>query len=243
MFHDDDFTRHNYRKLLSLAKQHYSFAGYDGIQDKTTFLLWRHDVDFSMHAAVKLALIEAEEGVSATYFLLLHSEFYNLLEASIVACVKEIQKLGHRIALHFDTGFYPIDNEKDLTQYLTREKKILEDFFEQPISVFSFHNPSPFALTCKNWQYAQMINTYAAYFQDEVGYCSDSNGYWRHRRLEDVLLEHKEPRLQVLTHPEWWTEAAMSPRDRVARCINGRAMRTGENYDALLAQHDRLNIR
>lgn len=241
--HAHDFTRDNYRKLLQLAKQHYTFTHYDTLDKTQTFILWRHDVDFSMHAARKLAIIEAEEGVSATYFLLLHSEFYNLLESEIVRCVKDIQAMGHHVALHFDTNFYNINDEEQLTKYLLREKNILESFFEQAITVFSFHNPSEFALSCKKWQYAQMINTYAAYFQASVGYCSDSNGYWRHRRLEDVLREHRDPCLQILTHPEWWTQEVMTPRERVSRCIAGRAIRTGELYDNLLEQHNRLNIR
>ena len=32
-----------------------------------------------------------------------------------------------------------------------------------------------------------MINTYAKYFKENVEYCSDSNGYWRYKRLEDFL--------------------------------------------------------
>ena len=50
---------------------------------KSPHILWRHDVDFSIHRASSLAKIENELGVKATYFLKLHSEFYNLFEKSI----------------------------------------------------------------------------------------------------------------------------------------------------------------
>jgi hypothetical protein len=229
--------------MLQLAKQHYSFCQYTAIQQKNEFIIWRHDVDFSMHAAVKLAQIEAEEGIAATYFLLMHSEFYNLFERSIIDRVRIIIELGHTIALHFDASIYDVRDETSLEFFLRKEKEFIETNFGQKIEVFSFHNPNPTTLQYQQWRYADMINTYAAYFQQEVGYCSDSNGYWRFDSLAQVLGEHKHPRLQVLTHPEWWTEEPLSPRARVMRCIQGRAIANEKFYDNLLNEHGRLNVK
>jgi hypothetical protein len=69
-----------------------------------------------------------------------------------------------------------------------------------------------------------LLNTYGEYFRKKVFYCSDSNGHWRFKRLKDVLEDTPEnvPRLQVLTHPVWWTEESMSPKKRFAKCIKGR---------------------
>ena len=58
-------------------------------------------------------------------------------------------------------------------------------------------------------------------------------------RAEGVLYE----RLQVLTHPEWWVPDALSPRDRVARCVEGRASAALAGYDSALERFDRRNIR
>ena len=43
-----------------------------------------------------------------------------------------------------------------------------------------------------------MINVYAKYFIENVEYCSDSDGYWRHKRLEDFLCADYD-KIQVLT--------------------------------------------
>jgi hypothetical protein len=241
-FHFEDFTRDNYRRLLRLARKHYVFRMFTDFSRDERFVLWRHDIDFSIHSGHRLATIEAEEGVRATYFLYMHSDFYNLFERAVVQQVRSIIALGHTIGLHFDTYFYGVTRETDIEAHLQWEKAILEDTFGQHVDVFSFHNTSAFTASCRRWNYAGMVNAYAKYFQDEVGYISDSNGYWRHRRLEDVLSATEDPRLQVLTHPAWWQDTPMAPRLRVERCINGRAAATRIAYDELLASAGRKNI-
>lgn len=237
-----DFTRDNYRRLLRIAKKNYAFRRFDNYNKDERFVIWRHDVDFSAHAAKKFALIESEEGVQATYFLLLHSEFYNLLEREITDCVKDIIRHGHAIGLHVDSRYHNLENENGLRIALKREKKILEDIFQIPVNVFSFHITTPFATKCHKTAYAGLLNAHAKFLREKVGYCSDSNGYWRFRRLEDVLVEASDERLQVLTHPELWQHLPMSPKERVWRCIEGRAEKTRQWYNSILLEHDRENI-
>lgn len=242
-YHYADFTRDNYRRLLRLAKERYRFRAYTEISAADEpFVLWRHDVDMSVHSALRLARIEAEEGVSATYFMHLHSEFYNLLERSVADCVQGILSAGHRLGLHFDAAYYGDRAGREMEPLLAAERALLSDAFGAPVEVFSFHNPDAFTLSCQEWSYAGMVNTYARCFREEVGYCSDSNGYWRFRRLEDVLRAGEDARLQVLTHPEWWQDAPMPPRERIQRCIDGRALRTAEWYDGFLSRAGRQNV-
>jgi hypothetical protein len=231
-YHVADFTRARYRELLRTAARSYTFRGYTDFSRDERFVLWRHDVDFSVHSARALARIEAEEGCRATYFLHPHSEYYNLLEREVTELVREIAGLGHDLGIHFDSHYHGITEESALDEALTRERALLEDVFGREVRVFSFHNTTPFTMACQQWSYAGLINTYAAYFQREVGYVSDSNGYWRFRRLADVLEEAREPRLQVLTHDAWWQEEAMPPRARVFRSVLGRARKVLGMYDA-----------
>ena len=97
-------------------------------------------------------------------------------------------------------------------------------------------------MSCQQWTYGGMINAYAAYFKKEVGYCSDSNGIWRFRRLEDVVTKAEDTRLQILTHPEMWQATVMSPRQRIHHCIRGRAEKNIFNYDRDLIAFNRENI-
>ena len=97
-----DFTFDKYRDLIRLAKKQHKFVSYDEFRNGVNCILWRHDVDYSIDNVLKLAQIEQEEGVMATYFIWLHSEFYNPLERKATAIIKEVLKCKHQIGLHFD---------------------------------------------------------------------------------------------------------------------------------------------
>ncbi|MBI5403563.1 MAG: hypothetical protein HY959_09180 [Ignavibacteriae bacterium] len=241
-YHFNDFTRKNYLKILRTARMNYRFVFYGSqrVLSKTIYL--RHDVDFSMNSALALAKIEKKLNIKSTYFILPHSDFYNLLEPEITGIVRRIIKLGHRIGLHFDCHYYRIKDESELVRRLKSEKKFFENLFDTRIQVFSFHNPDKFALSCTKYRYTGMVNTYAEFFKNKVSYISDSNGYWRHNRLQEVLMSAKENSIQILLHPEWWQDKVMSPKERVWRCIDGRASKTRDKYLAVLRKFKRNHI-
>lgn len=254
-FQPEDFTEAHYGELLDCLSQHYRCISYRSLlvnsqgaseEPLTPVSLWRHDVDFSPHRALKLAQLEAERGIQGTYFFLLHSEFYNVLEISVSQRVKEILALGHELGLHFDPTYYG-RFEGDLSQLAEKlrfEKQILETCFEVPVHAFSFHNPETAnVLRFDEDVIAGMVNTYGKTLKANYKYCSDSNGYWRFERLWDVLNDQQHPRLQILTHPEWWVPEPMPPRARVERCVQGRAVATMAHYDGFLEKDGRLNVR
>ena len=241
-----DFTEHEYASLLELARRQWPFISYREALEGARGCLWRHDVDFSMHRAAKLAAIETEQGVRATYFILLHSPFYNALEPEVATRIRAIRDGGHSLGIHIEPAAY-VDHPiwtGDLSRALSFEKAILEDYFETTIEAFSFHNPTvvPEVFTQAD-AVGGMINAYGETISGRFPYVSDSNGYWRHRRLRDVIESREHDSLHVLTHPEWWTPEAMTPRNRVTRCIEGRAQRLHHTYDAFLKEHGRVNVR
>ncbi len=236
-----DFTVSHYRSLLRLAYSNWPIVGYENIPWDSRFLLWRHDCDYSLNRAKVLAQIESEEGVSATYFLNPRCEFYSLLERSQIDILRELQDMGHQIGLHFDGMFHATHDESELANQLQMEASILEITLGVRPMVFSFHNPSAFHLSCEEESYAGMINCYSKRFKEDVAYTSDSNGYWRYRRLHDVLLGAKEPCLQVLTHPGWWQDEPMTSRQRVFRAVYGRADATIRFFDKAIEAGDREN--
>jgi hypothetical protein len=240
----DDFTEDGYCAALELARAHWTFERF-GTNSQKPHVLWRHDIDVSPNRALRLAELEHERGLCATYFLFLHSSFYNCMEPTTRDIMRQIAALGHDIGLHFDVAFYPdIDGLAALERHIVVEAGIVGDLAGQTPAVVSLHNPTPEQLA----QYDQprlsgLFNAYGAQLRTDYRYLSDSNGYWRFRRLHDVLAERKEPMIHVLTHPEWWTPASCSPRERIVRAVEGRAARSLEAYDAFLALHGRQNVR
>lgn len=239
----EDFTEENYSRLLKIAADYYEFTFFTEEHSGRPIVIWRHDVDFSVSRAVKLAEIEQNIGVKSTFFFQIGSEFYNVFEGKTRRQLLSIIEMGHDIALHFDPTAYEISNLIELEEKLKYEKGVLEGIVCRPVSAFSYHNPTETILKFDQVSIADMVNTYSAVYRDSYGYCSDSNGYWRHERLEDVLLNREHKKLQVLTHPGWWQESAMPPRQRIERCIDGRSEYVKNFYDSLLQQFNRKNIK
>lgn len=244
-YYFSDFTEDGYRKLIRVAKAYYTFEDY-GTKCAGPHVLWRHDVDFSMHRALRMAQIEAEEQVKSTFFVMLGSEFYNVFETDIKRLLQEIQSLGHCIALHFDVAAYEISQGdlEALERNARFEKRVLEELLGSQIKAISFHSPDVGnALQYDQQMIGGMYNAYARKLRDEYSYGSDSCGYWRFKRLPDFLADRSADKLQILTHPVWWTTEPSSPRSKVIRSIDGRGARALRKYDDILSQLGRKNVR
>lgn len=235
-----EFTEDGYRRALASAKASYAFEPF-GTESTERHVLWRHDVDVSVQRAARLAEIEAEEDVRATYFFSFHSTFYNLLERPVLDAAATVLACGHWLGLHFDSAFA---GRGDVAERIAREEAQLADLLERPVVAFSFHNPGVVNddLAYDHDTVAGLVNAYGRSIRERYRYVSDSNGYWRHDRLLD-LLEEPPPYLHVLTHPEWWQEKQMAPRARIERAVQGRAERTLRDYDELLEAAGRRNLR
>ncbi len=240
----EDFTEEHYRRILRTAKEGYEFAFLGDRVPKKPHIVLRHDVDFSVHRALKIAEIEGEYGVASTFFVRIHSEFYNLFERGIFEKIKKIAKLGHRIGLHFEGEFFTkIEGRKELEEKLLFEKDQIERPFKVKINAFSFHNPEAHnLLRFDQEKIGSMFNAYSDQLKRNYKYCSDSNGYWRHERIFDVVNERKYERLYILTHPEWWQEYPMSPKEKVNRAINSRAQSQLRAYRSLLESAGREDV-
>lgn len=223
----DDFTIDNYRRLIRLASQ----KGFEFILHKDKFnprrkdVIWRHDVEFEPDIALRMAEIEAEANVMASYFFQLHSQYYNLFDPHYREVFNRIKALGHLVGLHFDCRYWGITDESQLDEYLTVDKDYLERSFGVEIDTFSFHNTTPFTQSCLEYRYGGLINVYSSFFKEHYNYCGDSLGYWRFDRLEDVLNDEKVQHLQVLTHDGNWSDEALSPRKRYEKMLYDHANR------------------
>jgi hypothetical protein len=213
------FTFKQYKELLErLLREGYSFEKFSNTVPKNTVLL-RHDIDWSPRKAVRFAQIEADLGITSTYFFLVSSPFYNVLNQQERQQISQIQDLGHNIGLHFSTHQYfdseptgkdgqaPPDDE--LVAAVDQERKILELVINQPIDIVSFHNPPEWTF---QKSYNHFTSTYEARFFDKIVYRADSNQRWRG---ELPFTETIPSKVQLLTHPVLWGENDGSSVDRL----------------------------
>jgi hypothetical protein len=235
---DRDFTEAAYRELVRQARARYRCLSFRDAFTAPGGVLWRHDIDMSVHRALALARIEREEGVLATYFVHMHSRFYNALEDAIVDRLREIVSLGHEIGVHFDLRSW---SGRPLADAVAAERAMIESTTGATATAVSFHDPDVTTLPDDDG-IAGLVNAYGRTIRERFEYGSDSNGYWRFKPLRDVIAG-AGPRLQVLTHPEWWVPEPMPPRARVARCIDGRAAYLSAKYDAAMQDVGRENLR
>lgn len=241
MSHDQDFTESAYRALVRQANARYAFLSFNEAAAADAGVLWRHDIDMSVHRALALAKIEHAEGVRATYFVYLHSRFYNALEDVIVERLRQIAALGHDIGVHFDSRFVPAGT--DLPTAVDAERRVIESATGVRVTALSFHDPDAPGVTISEADtIAGLVNAYGESLRARFEYGSDSNGYWRFTPLPE-LVARAGARLQVLTHPEWWVPEPMPPRARVARAIDGRAAYMSAKYDAAMQDVGRENLR
>ena len=238
----DDFTVERYRELLRLAGKSYGFCSYRQIPLGRRFVLWRHDCDISLNRAARLAEVEHEEGAQATYFINLHSEFYNPLEKSQSKLIHQILESGHELGLHFDIKYSRLLNSSALEEQINHEKEILHRFFGAALTAVSFHNAQETLPALDQEVYRGLVNCNSKTLREQVPYVSDSNGYWRFRRLRDVLESAEDLCLQVLTHPVWWQDRPLPPWQKIRRSVDGRVASTLSDYEQVLAEDNRTNV-
>jgi hypothetical protein len=159
----------------------------------------RHDVDSDPGAALTLAEVEADEGVRATYFVMLRSPVYNLFLRANQQLVEEIVALGHAIGLHYDPGFEP-RRGRSHTEQITTERRALEELLGLPVSSVAFHQPSlvPGASEIEV-EHAVKANGLAGFH-----FLADPNQSRQVFDAFEVFRTGEPSKLQLLIHPMWW---------------------------------------
>lgn len=210
------FTFKGYIDLINtLRESGYKFADYHDYARFSRCVILRHDIDNSIEKAITIAELEHEQGVKATYFTLLRTDFYNPASKKGLAELKKIQSLGHEIGLHFDEMAYDLID--DVVETIKKETIILSDIIGTPITTVSMHRPSQKTLD-GNYDLTPMVNSYGKTFFNDFKYLSDSRRRWREPAL-DIIKSGQFDRLHILTHPIWYQEEEESIHDTIKRFI------------------------
>ncbi len=221
-----EFSTDGYHALLASAQM----RGYRVVRMDQSFeseqktLILRHDIDFSIECALDMARLEHALGVTATYFLMVSSEYYNLFCEPYRNAVAEIASLGHEIGLHWDSRFLPEDESKR-PEFLSAQLALLESISGQKVVSASQHIPTdtpPFDI-----QPYVANNAYSQRFNARFSYVSDSSMQWREITPAHLISQDKE--IQFLAHPLWWMSEGANQIEKLKHALS-RSNATTHRY-------------
>jgi hypothetical protein len=201
------YSRDSYRLLLSDAiAEGYRFGLFHETADtgEERVLYLRHDVDFSLAMAVELARINAQLGVTGTFFILLRGPAYNAATRRSQERLAELLTLGQRIAFHWAAPHeVPADHDA-LANHVRAEFELASRIIPELDPVFAVHSPDGKLMRrCVELDCPPLVNANGNLFSRRMPYYADSNlrysvETWR------ALIRRGEPSLHVLLHPVNW---------------------------------------
>jgi hypothetical protein len=134
-----------------------------------------------------MAKLEYMHGVRSTYYVLLHSEWYNALATDNMGIWQQIKSLGHELAFHYN-GRYDGDLAAVHEAFCSMARTDSIEVSQHLVGITpeitmpaSLHNRP----TIMNEGYT---------------YIADSGGWWRN----GCICQHTDKKLMFLSHAEWW---------------------------------------
>jgi hypothetical protein len=178
--------------MLSVIVDH-GFQLSNAFSKNTKNILIRHDIDFNIDCALKMAKLESDLNFQTNYFFLSESPYYNLDSRDVRMKIKYIQEFGHKIGLHYDDGIKKIKS-------FNNQKNKLQTSIEQEITVYSQHNPSINGFKSEK-KHGIVRDIFHLNEEFKTTYLSDSCMKPRNEFFEAFETAKY---IHLLVHPEFW---------------------------------------
>ncbi len=181
----------------------------DNLQKKNNLIV-RHDIDFDIDLAKKIAIIEHDLGIKSTFFFLLRSPFYNILEEDNFKSINLIKQLGHQISIHFDSTNYT-----DIRKGVKYELSLFNELFGIEPKIISIHRPDKIFIN-NEISIKGVSHTYEPKFFHGLKYIADSRGSFRYGHPFQTKEFINRDSIHLCIHPIWWmTKKYKSPLDLI----------------------------
>ncbi len=200
----------------------------------------RHDVKISLNKALRMAEIENEYGLPASYMVRVDSPLYSLNERQARIQLLEMVQMGHEVGLHFDLTH----ETRQSSSYLRLvEAEIraacerLEQIICRPVRSLSFQRSFPL-LSGGPLLLNGRVNADSGELR---AWClSDAGGFWREGEPIARITHHSGPVLQLVLHPIWWGERHVLAPQRLQEFFDfatrERSARDASMFDIHLAR-------
>ena len=233
------FSYIEYENIISLVKMNLPIMDFSDITDETEkFCVLRHDIEFSIDRALKMAEIEKSLGISSTYTVQLRNNTYNALSQKNIDIIRKINNMGHKIGLHQNP---PMMNDEKLIKYILKDIETLEHYYGFGVDRYAFHRCGSNPEILKRYvEIPNKINCYDKkffhYFKGNtpkklrVYYIADSNHKWKYGYPIELNF-NKVNKIQLLTHPYSWTEDGFDNYSNYLTLIRERKVELVESMD------------
>lgn len=206
----------NYKSFIGefLNKKYTTIFFTQDIQKKSNLIL-RHDIDFDVNLAKKIAIQEYDLGIYSTFFFLMRSPFYNILEKENTESINFIKELGHEISIHFDSTYYD-----DIEEGVDYELSLFNKLFKTNPKIISIHRPDE-AFIKNKINIEGIAHTYEPKFFHNIKYIADSRGSFRYGHPFKTEEFKRNQSIHLCIHPIWWmTEEYKTPNDVIDYYLN-----------------------
>lgn len=201
----DSFSLAIYRRtLLKANRLGYRSMLFGDVPHDVKFIpentiLLRHDIEYSVDCAYKMAELEHSLGWKSSYFVLVHSIFYNPFTPHNISMLAKMADMGHEIGLHYETYYYE-DRGLDAIEGIKSDADYLGNSLGRPVRCVSQHRPARSSVLEEIGK--EYIDAYRRELIYDIFYVSDSGVKWRHESLETCLGKHSV--IHALLHPDYW---------------------------------------
>lgn len=234
-----DFTWKNYDTIMKRLKERYQDVSVANAIKTTPSksMIIRHDIDYSLARAERMAEIEHQNNVKADYFVLLDNPFYNASDADGIRHLKRIAALGHNIGIHFDVAGYKRD---DFSKVVNAHKNTLENLVGCPVTSISYHNPGKLGLDTldRSDELLGLANAYSMTLQNNYAYRSDSLMTWKDKGFFAEALAGQHDKIYLLFHADWWTDTAMNRDEKIRSIITEKSQNNWANFEDILVAYE-----
>lgn len=215
--------------LTQLKQKNYSFINSDEWKKKfkkKNIIILRHDIDFDLNAALKIAKIEYNRRIKSNFFFLINSNYYNIYSQNSQDIIIEILNLGHNIGIHID----PVRYKSKSNIKIKNDIKYFEKFYNLKINSFSYHMPSINDFT--KIKIRTKFNSYDKKLFKKFNYISDSSLQFNNKNFQ-FLIKNQLP-IHLLTHPIWWVTKHNNIKNKINEIIKSKNRNIIKNFKEYL---------
>lgn len=186
-----DFTFYTYKKLLSsILKSGYSIQSFEDFINKpeSKVVVLRHDCDLWPNNDLKMATIEYDLGISATYYFRIPYTFNTKI-------IKKIAELNHEIGYHYENlAEFNGDYSRSIVDFEDNLEKLRSIY---PVKTIAMHG-RPLSkwdsrLLWKKYNFKDFNIVAAAYLSvdyNKVLYLTDTGNMWNGNKvnIRDIVV-------------------------------------------------------